>query len=114
MPRAQTTSDIFNAMAEGGRRKIIGLLKNEELSVYQISRRLRFTQPQVSKHLGVLKKVQVVNVRKMGRNRIYSLHPDALKPIYEWISPFEVFWNQGLDKLETYINKKVKDKNGKQ
>ena len=109
MARAQTTADIFNAIAEEDRRKIIGLLKNRELSVYQISERLKFTQPQVSKHLGVLKKVSVVNVRKEGRNRMYSLDPDALRPIYDWICPFEEFWNQSLDRLENFLKEKEDD-----
>lgn len=106
MPRAQTTSDIFNAIAEEHRRKIISLLANEEMNVFQLSEQLNFTQPQVSKHLAVLRKVSAVNVKKVGRNRVYSLDPYALRPIYDWILPFEEFWNQSFDKLDAYLKTK--------
>ena len=109
MARAQTTSDIFNAIGEQDRRRIIGLLVREEMTVNEIVNELQFTQPTVSKHLRVLKEVNVVTVRKEGQHRYYSLHPDAMKPIYDWIAPFQVFWSESFDRLDNYFKERKKD-----
>jgi len=114
MARQATTEDAFNAVAEPQRRKILDALKKKESSVYNLTLLLCISQPLVSKHLRVLRAVDLVKVKKVGTQRFYSLNPNGLRPIYNWVSPFEEFWNESLDKLEKYINKKVKGKNGKQ
>lgn len=103
MPRATTTSDAFNALAEPQRRAIVQLLASGERSVGDIARMLQMEQPQTSKHLAVLKEVGLVEVRSQGKQRLYKLHSEALKPIHEWVSSFEHMWNERLDRLEQYL-----------
>src|SRR3954469_11368310 len=93
MPRAATTSDVFNAIAEPRRREIIDLLADRERDVGDIVRRLRIPQPAVSKHLGVLRSVRLVSVNKRGRRRMYRLNAQELKPVNDWIKNYERFWS---------------------
>ena len=108
MPRSTTTSDAFNAVAEPRRRDIIGLLAGRELSVNKLVESMGTTQPQVSKHLRVLREVGLVNVRQEGRLRWYSLNADQLKPIYEWAQIFERFWGHQLASVKTLAEAKEK------
>jgi DNA-binding transcriptional ArsR family regulator len=103
MPRATTTSDAFNAIAEPQRRAIVQLLASGERSVGDIARMLQMEQPQTSKHLAVLKEVELVEVRSQGKQRLYKLHSQALQPIHDWVSSFEHLWNERLDRLEQYL-----------
>ncbi|MCC7438541.1 MAG: winged helix-turn-helix transcriptional regulator [Armatimonadetes bacterium] len=101
MPRAPTTSDVFNAVAEPQRRAIIALLSEAgERSVNQIAEMLEMNQPQASKHLKVLKEVGLVTVRGSGQQRLYSLNGKELKPMYDWITKYERFWSESFDRLE--------------
>lgn len=104
MPRAPTTSDAFNAVAEPQRRAIIALLAQGEKSVNQIAEALEMNQPQASKHLKVLKEVGLVTVRGAGQQRLYSLNGKELKPIYDWITKYERFWSESFDRLEEYLH----------
>lgn len=103
MARAATTSDAFNAIAEPQRRLIIDLLAQGELPVNAIAEKLKLRQPQVSKHLGVLREVGLVTVRTAGKQRLYSLNSEGLKPIHDWISPYEKAWNERYDRLEALL-----------
>src|SRR5688500_18108282 len=101
MPRAATTSDVFNAVAEDKRRQIIDLLTNgREWSVGEIVVNLGLPQPAVSKHLGVLRKVGLVEVRKDGQSRLYRLNAARIKPVYDWAKTFEQFWTTHLDRVK--------------
>ena len=100
MARASTTSDAFNAVAEQARRDLLEVLANGEAAVNDLVERLGLTQPQVSKHLGVLRAVNLVEVRVSGRQRIYSINATAVRELYDWIKPFERLWNDRLDRLE--------------
>jgi DNA-binding transcriptional ArsR family regulator len=103
MARSATTSDVFNAIGEAQRRDILNLLASGERSVNEIVEVLQVRQPQVSKHLRVLKEVGLVSVRGSGQQRLYRLNPESLKPIHEWVKPFEVMWNERLDRLDDYL-----------
>jgi DNA-binding transcriptional ArsR family regulator len=103
MARAATTSDAFNAVAEPKRRQILDLLAQGERSVNDIVGYFQMSQPQVSKHLRVLKEVGLVSVRGSGRQRIYRLNGDRLKPIHDWVRTYEQFWNESLDRLADYL-----------
>lgn len=92
MARQATTSDVFNAVAEPRRRQILSFLAQGERPVNDVVESLRLAQPQVSKHLKVLKEVGLVSVRGLGRQRLYRLNGDRLKPIHDWVKPFERFW----------------------
>lgn len=103
MARLPTTSDVFNAVAEPQRRDILDLLARGERSVNQIAEALHARQPQVSKHLGVLKQVGLVSVRSVGQQRLYRLNSAGLKPIHDWVKPYEQLWNERLDRLDDYL-----------
>jgi DNA-binding transcriptional ArsR family regulator len=101
MPRASTTSDVFNAIAEPRRREIVDFLAlGSEHDVGEIVFKLGLPQPTVSKHLGVLRKVGVVAVHKAGQRRVYRLNPQKLKPVHDWIQTFERFWTSHLDSIK--------------
>ena len=103
MARAATTTDAFNAIAESSRRDILAALGNRELSVGEIVDRLGLSQPQVSKHLGVLRSVDLVTSRTVGRQRIYRVNGAALQPVHAWVQAFEAHWNTQLDRLEDLL-----------
>ena len=103
MARAATTTDAFNAIAEPRRREIVEMLGDRELSVSEIVEGMSLSQPQVSKHLHVLREVGVVRSRKDGRQRLYRLDAAALRPIHAWVSGFERLWNERLDRLDSYL-----------
>jgi DNA-binding transcriptional ArsR family regulator len=105
MARSPTTSDVFNAVAEVQRRKILELLTEGEKSVNQIAEALNIRQPQTSKHLIVLKEVGLVTVRSDAQQRLYKLNPEGIKEIFDWAKTFERHWNESLDKLEAYLEK---------
>ena len=103
MARAATTTDAFNAVAEPRRRQILDLLGDGERTVSEIVAELPVSQPQVSKHLKVLKEVGLVRSRSVGRQRLYRLDPLALKPIHDWVEVYEQMWNERLDRLDGYL-----------
>jgi len=103
MARSPTTSDAFNAVAEPRRRQILDLLTHGEKPVNDLVRSLRVPQPQVSKHLRVLKEVGLVSVRGVGRQRLYKLNGKRLKPIHDWVKSFEQFWTERFDRLDDYL-----------
>ncbi len=100
MSRAAAISDVFNAIAEPRRRQIIELLaRRRGLAVGAIVLALKLRQPAVSKHLGVLREVGVVSVSKQGRQRVYELNPDQLRPVFDWVKTFEQHWEHQLDRI---------------
>jgi DNA-binding transcriptional ArsR family regulator len=103
MARLSTTTDVFNAIAEPQRRAILELLTQGELSVNEIADALALNQPQASKHLRVLHEVELVDVRREGRQRIYQLQSESLRPIHDWVRQFEKFWGARFDRLDTYL-----------
>ena len=103
MARAATTTDVFNAIAESGRRDILLLLTDGESAVGDLVDRLDLTQPQVSKHLGVLRAVDIVRCRTVGRQRLYRVNGAALRPVHDWVSTFERHWNDRLDRLDDLL-----------
>ncbi len=103
MARAATTSDTFNAIAEPQRREILVLLRGGERPVTELARDLGMTQPQASKHLRVLREVGLVRVRDVGRQRLYRLDARALKPIHDWVRPFERLWEERYGELDTVL-----------
>jgi DNA-binding transcriptional ArsR family regulator len=112
MPRAPTTLDPFNAVAEPKRRRVLELLADSEageLPVNDIVASLRWPQPMVSKHLGVLREVGLVSVREDGRQRYYRINGEVLKPVYEWAKTFEKFWTRHLDRIKERAERKAKE-----
>ena len=103
MARAATTADAFNAVAEPRRRQILDVLAGGERSVSNLVDELGLGQPQVSKHLRVLRAVGLVDVRDEGRQRIYRLNGDPLKPIHDWVKSYELSWTQRFELLDIVL-----------
>jgi DNA-binding transcriptional ArsR family regulator len=101
--RSPTTTDAFNAVAEGSRRALLDALGTGEATVGDLVDRLGFTQPQVSKHLAVLRAVGLVSVRGDGRRRWYRVNGPGLQPVFEWVRGFESTWNTQLDRLDDVL-----------
>src|SRR5580698_7646111 len=106
MPRASTTSDAFNAVAEPRRRDILNYLILQERSVNEIVDSLSIEQPSVSKHLRVLKDVGLVSARRDGRQMIYRTNPEAIRPLHEWVEKFEKFWRHQLLRVKERAEEK--------
>ena len=109
MARAPTTLDPFSAVAEPKRRRVLELLAEGELPVNDIVHSLRWPQPMVSKHLGVLKEVGLVSVREDGRQRFYRINGEVMKPIYDWARTFERFWSHQLDRIKERAERKARE-----
>ena len=102
MPRAATTSDPFNAVAEPRRRDILDYLAAEERAVGEIAAALGLGQPSVSKHLGVLRNVGLVHVRRDGQRVLYRTNADALRPLHEWTGTFQRYWGRQLNRIKQH------------
>jgi DNA-binding transcriptional ArsR family regulator len=100
MPRTTATSDVFNAIAAPRRRQIIDILaRRRGTPVGTIVLALGVPQPDVSKHLGILRKAGVVSVSKQGQRRVYVLNFDRLRPVSDWVKTFEAHWDRQLDRI---------------
>ena len=114
MARAATTADAFNAVAEPRRRMIIDALAGGERAVNDLVRLLRLAQPQVSKHLRVLRNVGLVRARSDGRERFYRLNAPALKPIHDWVHAYERAMNDRFDALDDVLEELKADERANQ
>jgi len=103
MARAATTTDTFNAIAEPRRRQILDLLAGGERSVNDLVAELGLAQPQVSKHLRVLREVDLVAVREHGRQRLYRLDVRPLLPVHDWVQGFERLWSDRFTRIDTVL-----------
>jgi DNA-binding transcriptional ArsR family regulator len=103
MARAPTTADAFNAVAEPRRRQILDVLAGGERPVNDLAEILGMAQPQVSKHLRVLREVGLVEVRDAGRQRLYRLNGAALKPIHDWVTEYEQWWTERFSRLDAVL-----------
>jgi DNA-binding transcriptional ArsR family regulator len=110
MPRSTAASDAFCAVAEPGRRRILELLAPGERPVNDVVEALGWAQPLVSKHLGVLREAGLVAVRRQGRQRLYSVNAERLKPIHDWAGTFERFWDHQLHRIKARAERKAGDR----
>lgn len=109
MPRAATTTDAFAAIAEPKRREILevlarGLEKQDAAEggrdVSWLIEQLGWPQPQVSKHLSVLREVGLVSVERKGKRRMYTLNADELRTVYDWVKAYERFWSHQMLRIK--------------
>jgi DNA-binding transcriptional ArsR family regulator len=112
MARAETTADAFNAVAEPRRRQILDVLAGGERPVNDLVRLLALSQPQVSKHLRVLREVGAVDVRDQGRQRLYRLNGEALKPIHDWVKNYEHTWSERFEALDVVLEELKQEEQG--
>src|ERR1700726_2575014 len=111
MARAATTADVFNAIAEPRRRQVIAVLADGgNYAVGEVVARMRMSQPAVSKHLGVLRKVGVVSVIKRGQHRMYRLQAAQLKPVHDWVKTYERYWTHQLSRIKQRAEQKATDR----
>ena len=103
MARAATTADAFNAVAEPRRRQILDILAGGERPVNDLGALLDLAQPQVSKHLRVLREVGLVEVRGDGRQRMYRLNGRPLQPIYDWVRTYQESWSRRFAELDAVL-----------
>jgi DNA-binding transcriptional ArsR family regulator len=103
MARAATTTDAFNAVGEPRRRQILDALAGGERPVNDLVAALELGQPQVSKHLRVLREVGLVAVRDEGRQRMYRLNGQALKPVHDWVKDFERTWDDRFELMDDVL-----------
>lgn len=103
MARAGTTTDVFNAVGDVTRRRIIDVLAAGESTVSELVAALSVPQPQVSKHLKVLRDVELVRCRESGRQRFYRVHPESLRPMQTWLQQLTAEVNARYDRLDSYL-----------
>jgi len=104
MARAATTTDAFNAVAEPRRRQILDLLTEGEMTVNELVDLVGLPQPQISKHLRVLREVGLVTSRDDGRQRMYRLEGQPLREIYEWVKQYERMWEERFEALDEVLD----------
>jgi DNA-binding transcriptional ArsR family regulator len=114
MARAATTADAFNAVAEPRRRQILDALTGGERPVNDLAELLGLAQPQVSKHLRVLREVGLVEVRDEGRQRLYRLNARPLKPIHDWLQNYQELWTERFSRLDAVLDEltETEDRDG--
>ena len=103
MARSATTTDAFSAVAEASRRDLLAAIGTGEVTVGELVDRVGLSQPQVSKHLAVLREVGLVTVRADGKRRWYRVNGPALQQIHDWVRAFERTWNHRLDRLDDVV-----------
>jgi DNA-binding transcriptional ArsR family regulator len=106
MTRARADSDVFHAIADPTRRRMLEMLRDEEFPVTRIARAFpRLSQPSVSQHLRVLRDSGLVRARRVGRQRVYHIRPRQLRAVVDWVAYFDKFWDEKLDALGKYLAK---------
>jgi DNA-binding transcriptional ArsR family regulator len=103
MSRPAASADIFQAIADPTRRALLDRLRDGEQAVKQLAEPFEMSMPAISQHLQVLCEAGLVEVRKVGRQRLYRLNPEPLKEVSEWVNPYEQFWQEKLDALGKYL-----------
>ena len=103
--------ETFAALAEPNRFRIVELLRSGPLAVNDIGERLRLNQPQVSKHLRVLKETGLVDVRPRAQQRVYELRAERLRQLHQWLERYRQLWDARFEELDELIEElKEKEK----
>ena len=95
----------FEVLAEPSRRRILDLLRDGERLVGELVKKVKLSQPAVSKHLRVLRDAGLVEVRPDGQRRWYRLRAEPLAEIDEWLEPYRAYWSDRLDALEKHLDR---------
>jgi DNA-binding transcriptional ArsR family regulator len=99
--------DVYAAIADQTRRRILQLLVNTEMSVNEIAEGFAVTRPAISQHLGVLRDAGLVTYRKDGRTRFYRAQTAPLGEVIDWLSYFDHFWTNGIARLSRYLDEET-------
>ncbi|MFN0010267.1 MAG: ArsR/SmtB family transcription factor [Phycisphaerales bacterium] len=100
MAPGPANTDAFTAIAEPRRRAVLAVLAGGERDVTGLVEELGWPQPQVSKHLGVLRRAALVHVARQGRRRVYRVNGANLRHVYEWVKNYERFWDHQLQRIK--------------
>jgi len=110
MTGAAPKHDVFQAIADPTRRKLLGLLSEKEMPVKDITGHFSMTRPAVSKHLRILEEAGLVKERKVGRETRYRLDAGPLQELKDWLSYFDRFWENKLSMLKHYVEEGPMDR----
>jgi DNA-binding transcriptional ArsR family regulator len=116
MARSPAAADAFTAIAEPRRRELLGALAGSygARDVSWLVAELGWPQPQVSKHLGVLRKARLVSVVRKGKRRMYSVNGQELRPVYDWVKQYERFWESQLQRIKERAERKERESKRKE
>jgi DNA-binding transcriptional ArsR family regulator len=103
MHRARADADVFRAIADPTRRAILDRLRAGPAPVNDLAADFDLSRPAVSKHLRVLREARLVTEERVGRERLYQLHPAPLQRVAGWIEGYRSFWQRNLDSLKRYL-----------
>ena len=109
MSRRNAAADVFLAIADPTRRRMLQMLRGDERPATELARSFRVSQPTISQHLRVLRDAGLVRARRAGRQRIYQLRPRKLKLVVDWVAYFDKFWDEKLSALGKYLDKMEDD-----
>jgi DNA-binding transcriptional ArsR family regulator len=106
MSRSSAAESVFTAIANPTRRRVLHLIRHREYTVTELQRATRSGQSALSQHLAVLRRARLVQQRRDGQQRYYSLRsPSPLRDVVDWVAYFDELWNDRLARLGTYLDK---------
>lgn len=105
MARGAADSDVFSAIADPTRRRMLDLLIEGERAVSELVAAFAIAQPSVSEHLRVLREVGLVEARREGRRRLYRINATKLRELADWLATYSRFWDKRLDALGSYLDR---------
>ena len=101
-----SSQHTFRALSDPTRREILGLLAQRDMTIAQVAGNFNMTRAAVKKHLAILKEGALIDVRAEGRERWNSINPQGFQPVRDWLSMFDIFWDERLATLKTAIENK--------
>ncbi len=103
MARPSIGTDVFRAIGDETRRALLDRLKEDEEPVTALAEEFDISLPAISRHLKVLRQAGLVTERRVGRERLYSLQPEPLRTVVDWLSSYEILWSTGLRRLHKHL-----------
>jgi DNA-binding transcriptional ArsR family regulator len=100
---SRLADEVFRAIADPSRRRMLAMLEKEELPLKRIEARFRMSRPAVIKHMRVLKSCRLVQVRRQGRQVMHRLNPQPLAAVRDWVAAFDRFWDTHLARLKQQV-----------
>ena len=97
--------DVFQAIADPTRRKIIDTLIHKPLSLNSVAENFHISRPAISKHIKILSECGLIIIKQTGRERYCEVNYKSLQQVADWIEQYKVFWTKKLDALETFLEK---------
>jgi DNA-binding transcriptional ArsR family regulator len=107
-----TTLTTFQVLGEPSRQAILDLLRDGERPVGELVEHLQLSQPAVSKHLRVLKEAGMVEARADAQRRLYSIRPEPLAELDDWLATYRRLWTTRLDRLEDHLDRRRHNEQG--